>query len=302
MEKQTSQGQTANIYPVPKPIVWVGRFLQFFSVKWAAAYSRYFFMLPQRHGIKPAERQWREQARQWDMDVEAIGKKVRMYEWGKGDKKVLLAHGWSGRGSQFIHLGRRLVERGYRVIAFDAPAHGQSGGKRTLMLHFIETIKAAEVQHGPFHAIIGHSMGGIAALNAVGSHGVRPGYLVTIGIPDSIKRIFYQFAAIMGLKPDIARLNIEYLARVYGSDIDSLAGSYNAGKVEIPTLIVHDRDDKEVPYTEAISIAGKLPQGHLLLTRGLGHRRILRNKEVIKQILDFLEGGNVGEKTGEFYR
>lgn len=297
MEKQTSQGQTANIYPVPKPIVWVGRFIQFFSVRWAAAYSRYFFMLPQRHRVKPAESAWREQARQWDMDVPAIGKKVRMYAWGDGDKSVLLAHGWSGRGSQFVHLGRSLLERGYRVVAFDAPAHGQSAGKRTLMLHFIETIKEADAQNGPFHALIGHSMGGIAALNAVGSHGVRPAYLVTIGIPDSIKRIFYQFARIMGLKEDIARLNIEYLARVYGSDIDRLAGSYNAEKVAVPTLIIHDRDDKEVPYTEALSIGRKLPDGRLLLTGGLGHRRIMRNGEVIARILDFLEGKEVGQKS-----
>ena len=293
MNQQKSKNQTANIYPVPKPIVWTGRFLQIFSGKLAAAYSRYFFMLPQRHRMKPAEKQWRDQARQWDMEVKSIGKTVRMYQWGDQGPRVLLAHGWSGRGTQFTRLGQALLDKGYQVIAFDAPAHGQSTGKRTLMLHFIETIKTADAQHGPFHAIIGHSMGGIAALNAVGSHGVKPAYLVTIGIPDSIKRIFFQFAQVMGLKPVIAQYNIDYLAKVYGTDIDRLAGSYNAQKTDVSTLIIHDRDDKEVPYTEAQSIAAKLPNGQLLLTQSMGHRRILHDKKVIEKILYFLEGKKV---------
>jgi pimeloyl-ACP methyl ester carboxylesterase len=292
------KGNTQDIYPVPKAIVWLGRLLQFFSKDLAARYSRYFFMRPMRHKMKPAEKKWMDEAEQTVIDVPSIGKKIHVYRWGPKDApKVLLAHGWSGRGTQFIDLGRRLLEEGYQVYAFDAPAHGQSGTGRTLMLDFIESIREMDRRFGPFEAIIGHSMGGIAALNAVGRFGLKPGKLITIGIPDSIKKIFYDFAEIMGLKPVIAEKNIDYLATVYGTDIDHLAGSYNAALTDIPVLVVHDKKDKEVPYTEAEAIVEELKNGRLLLTEGFGHRRILRNPYVIDQIVRFIREGDINEEA-----
>ena len=288
------KGNTQVAYPIPKPIIWLGRLLQFFSKDLAAGYSRIFFMRPIRHKMKPAEKRWKEQAERSEIEVPSIGKRIHVYRWGDPEApKVLIAHGWSGRGTQFIDLSRKLLDAGYQVYAFDAPAHGDSGTKRTLMLEFIESIREMDRRFGPFDAIVGHSMGGIAALNAVGRFGMKTGRLVTVGIPDSIKKIFYQFAEIMGLKPIIAEKNIDYLAQVYGTDIDHLAGSYNASLTDIPVLVVHDRKDKEVPYTEAEAIVQHLKNGKLLLTEGFGHRRILRNPEVIDQIVHYIRTGEL---------
>ena len=288
------KGNTQVAYPIPKPIIWLGRLLQFFSKDLAAAYSRFFFMRPMRHKMKPAESRWKQEAEQQFIEVPSIGKTISVYRWGPKDApKVLIAHGWSGRGTQFIDLSRKLLDAGYQVYAFDAPAHGQSGTKSTLMLEFIESIREMDRRFGPFEAIVGHSMGGIAALNAVGRFGLRPKRLVTVGIPDSIKKIFYQFAEIMGLKPVIAKKNIDYLAKVYGTDIDHLAGSYNAALTDIPVLVIHDKKDKEVPYTEAEAIVRNLKNGKLLLTEGFGHRRILRNPEVIEQIVHYIRTGKL---------
>jgi alpha-beta hydrolase superfamily lysophospholipase len=80
-------------------------------------------------------------------------------------KKVLLVHGWSGRGTQLFKIADELLKQGYSTISFDAPAHGKSPGKTTIMVDFITTILEIEKQFGPFDAAIGHSLGGMSVLN-----------------------------------------------------------------------------------------------------------------------------------------
>ncbi len=274
---------------VPKPIIWTGRMLQFFSPEWAAKFSRFFFKRPFRHKPKRQELAWREKAEHFDLFVPGIKKKIRVYRWGKGDKKILLIHGWSGRGTQMYHLIDELLKNGYEVYSFDAPAHGLSESRSTLMLEFMESIKEVSREFGPFYALIGHSMGGIASINVLGRNWIKTDKLVTIGIPDSIKEIFYRFARMMGLKDEIAERNIAYMKRVYGVHVDELAGSYQAKNIHIPVLVIHDKKDREVPYTEAENLIKALPKGELYLTEGFGHTRILRNPMVIEKIINFLK-------------
>jgi pimeloyl-ACP methyl ester carboxylesterase len=81
-------------------------------------------------------------------------------------KKVLLAHGWSGRGTQMPLLAAALAKNDYQVISFDAPGHGRAAGKMSMMPFFIEAIHHLESTRGPFHAAIGHSLGGMSLLRA----------------------------------------------------------------------------------------------------------------------------------------
>jgi len=294
MSTNNSNSTIKNYHPIPFPLIWLGRLLQKVSKSLAAAYSRFFFMTPRRYHPPKVEQQWMALAKQWKMEIKGINKTVCIYRWGDPRARpILLVHGWSGRATQFVSMGKTLLDQGYQILAFDAPAHGCSPGRKTLMFDFIEIINTLANQFGPFHAIVGHSLGGIAALNAVGNFKVPTNYLVTIGIPDSIERIFYRFTRLLGLHDDIAQINIDYLERIYNVDIHHLSGSFIASRLQIPALIVHDYDDREVPYTEALSIANSSSHCQLLLTHGLGHRRILHDKEVIRQIIKFLENQNV---------
>ncbi len=290
MKQTTKQPERKRntIYPIPKPIVFTARILERISPSTAASFSRFFFKRPFSRKIRPEEKAWRAKAKQADLHIESIGKTIKTYKWGDSPRRALVVHGWSGHGTSLWKLIQRLLEAGFEIYSFDAPAHGQSPTSSTLMLEFIESIKKMHEAYGPFEVIIGHSMGGISALNAAGSHGVVPKKLITIGIPDSIKRIFYQFAEAMGLSPKIAEKNIVYLNKVYGMDIDKISGSYNAKRIDIPVLVIHDKDDKEVPYTEALSIAKNLKHGQLLLTKGFGHRRIIRMPEILNTIIEFI--------------
>jgi hypothetical protein len=53
-------------------------------------------------------------------------------------------------------------------------------------------------------------------------------------------------------------------------------------------LIVHDLDDEEVPAEDAQSIADGWAGTALHTTRGLGHRRILRDEAVRKHVVSAL--------------
>ena len=94
------------------------------------------------------------------IEIPKINKKVMLYQYGESSKKILLVHGWSGRGTQLFKIADKLVKVGYSTISFDAPAHGKSPGKTTIMADFVEAILEIEKQFGPFEAAVGHSLEG----------------------------------------------------------------------------------------------------------------------------------------------
>ncbi|WP_396171496.1 hypothetical protein [Flavobacterium sp.] len=90
--------------------------------------------------------------------IPSINKEVVIYQYGDSEKKILLSHGWSGRGTHLYKIADEILKAGYSTISFDAPAHGKSPGKTTIMSEFVETILEIEKQFGPFEAAVGHSL------------------------------------------------------------------------------------------------------------------------------------------------
>ncbi|MGG1909502.1 alpha/beta hydrolase [Microbacterium sp. NRRL B-14842] len=133
---------------------------------------RLFFSTRPRMAVRAADAATHEAARRGSILVRDIP--VTTYTWGGGPPTVLLLHGWRGRASQFAPLVRELVAEGLRVVAFDAPAHGSSGGRRTDIRDWVEAAQELEHTHGPFSALIGHSFGGLAALTVARTSGRSP--------------------------------------------------------------------------------------------------------------------------------
>jgi pimeloyl-ACP methyl ester carboxylesterase len=69
------------------------------------------------------------------------------------------------------------------------------------------------------------------------------------------------------------------------SDFDVAA---RATALRAPLLVVHDRGDAEVPWQHGLVIARAWKGAELLLTDGLGHRRILRDPDVVAAAVAFL--------------
>ena len=199
---------------IPKPILIAAKFLAFISPKLAVLFAARLFTMPIKHKIPKRELEMDTNSFQKTIAIPSINKEVVVYHYGSGDRKILLVHGWSGRGTQLVKFAEALVAQGYATISFDAPAHGKSTGKTTLLPEFIESIVELEKQFGPFEAAIGHSLGGMSLLNAL-SRGLKIDRLAIIGSGDIVSDIFDDFVLQLGLKHALSKLLQNHFEKKY---------------------------------------------------------------------------------------
>jgi len=273
---------------IPKFIIVSAQFLALISPKLATLFAARLFTTPLKHKIPKREIEMDSRSLQKPVHIPAIKKDIVVYEYGASDKKILLVHGWSGRGTQLVKFADELIKHGYSTISFDAPAHGKSDGKTTIMTEFIDSILELEKQFGPFEAAIGHSLGGMSSLNAV-KRGLKLNHLVTIGSGDIVSDIMDDFILQLGLKSKFSVLLREHFEKKFGQSMNSYSAYIAAETTEIPVLVIHDNDDADVPVKSGIHIHKHLKNGQLMITKGLGHRKILGNEEVIKKTIDFIK-------------
>ena len=220
--------------------------------------------------------------------IPSINKKIIVYHYGKSDKKILLVHGWSGRGTQLVKIADELLYLGYSTISFDAPAHGKSKGNSSIMIEFITSILAVEKQFGPFEFAIGHSLGGMSILNAIREH-LKVKKAIIIGSGDVIQDIIDDFVKKLQLKPEIGMQLKNHFEHKYGSPMHYYSSSVAAKDCTTPVLIIHDENDEEVNVKSAYHIHVTIKNSEILITKNLGHRKILGSTEVIKRIIEYLK-------------
>lgn len=285
MSKNTKQRSAVKI---PKPVLITAKILEVTSVKLAAKFAMKLFVTPVKFKLPKREIEMDRESRQEFLEVKSLNKKIRVYHYGDSDKKVLLVHGWSGRGTQLYSIAEKLIKNGYSTISFDAPAHGKSGGKTSDMTEFIASIVELEKKYGPFEYAIGHSLGAMALLNAV-KRGLKVNKAVTIGSGDIIKDIMEDFTGKLGMNLATTNKMIKIFEKKFGTTINSYSAYIAAKEVSIPVLVIHDENDADVPVTAAHHINEHLSKSELMITEGLGHRKILGDNKVIKRIIKFLE-------------
>jgi len=285
MTKKTQiKNQTLQI---PKPILLTATLLQAISPKLVTWFAAKLFTTPLKHKIPKREWEMDSQSKKERLYIPSIRKKIQVYRYGMGAKKVLLVHGWSGRGTQLVKIANMLVEMGYEVISFDAPAHGKSSGHSTLMPEFIASIMELEKSMGPFVYVVGHSLGGMSLLTSL-RRGLQVKKAVIIGSGDVIQDIIDAFIARLTLKPNIGVLLKEHFEKQHQEEMESYSSHVAAQYVTVPTLVVHDATDNEVPVKAAYNIHEHLRNSELFITEGLGHRKILGDEKVLDKIKEFL--------------
>ncbi|SHI40524.1 alpha/beta fold hydrolase [Aquimarina spongiae] len=272
---------------IPKPILYTGKILNWISPFLASRFAARIFLTPFGYEMPEREKSMYEQSKKELVRVSSINRDIMVYHYGDTPKKILLVHGWSGSGTQLSKIADQLLAKGYSTVSFDAPAHGKSPGKRTLLPHFIEAIHYLEEQYGPFEAAVGHSLGGMSLLRST-KHGLNIQKLVIIGTANSITAITKNFAKNLQLTEKVATLLKSYFDHRYGEDLNNYSGAVSAKGIKIPTLVVHDKNDVDVHYSSAHEITDALENGELLLTEQLGHRKILGDQKVISQIVKFI--------------
>jgi len=215
------------------------------------------------------------------------GMRLPVWTWGEGPT-VLLVHGWEARGSQLARAyAEPLAERGYRVVTFDMPGHGDAPDAQTSMLDFADVVAHLGQALGPLHAVIAHSMGGAATLTA---HAAKPvaKNLVIIAAPLHPLRFLKMFGDAVELTDAVRAGMIALLEARHGVPIEDIDTRKHAPTIHAPVLVVHDNEDPAVPYAHGAALASALPNATFITTRGLAHQRVLRAPEVLEAVAKHL--------------
>ena len=273
---------------IPQVILLTAKILQAISSKLTVLFAAKLFTTPIKHKIPKREYLMDQNSTQNTVFIPSIQKEIVLYHYGNSAKKVLLVHGWSGRGTQLVKIADEMLKLGYMTLSFDAPAHGKSKGNSSIMTEFIASILEIDKQYGPFEFAIGHSLGGMSVLNAI-KQNLQVKKAVIIGSGDIIQDIIDDFIGKLKLKPEYGVKLKDHFEAKFGGKMNDYSAYKAAEKTEIPVLIVHDKDDDDVSVKAAYHIQKHLKNSAIMITEGLGHRKILGDDNVIQKIIEFIK-------------
>ncbi|MFC4783102.1 alpha/beta fold hydrolase [Nocardioides sp. MAHUQ-72] len=228
--------------------------------------------------------------------VTAQGARVRGHVFGQGPT-VYLVHGWGGRGSQLAGFVEPLVAAGHRVVLFDGPAHGDSdpgpaGPRRSHGVELGKALDAVFARFGPAEAVVAHSLGAVATYLSLRFGWLGTRRLVLLAPLVEVGSLFDQFQGALGFGERTRRAFDREVHAFVGVPVAEFDARHQAAHVDpVPTLVVHDVGDRQTAYADAQRLVDGLPDASLVTTEGLGHRRILRDPDVIARVVAFIGGG-----------
>lgn len=239
--------------------------------------------------LKTKDKDFLDQADQSNTLMLANGKTIRLWTYGDQGPHLVFVHGWGGRGVQFKAFAEAAIRRGFRVTLFDLPAHGQSSGKTTNLVEAYQAIERVVDDLQDIQGFVAHSFGAAAT-----SYFLRRS---KIGVPSAFISPLGEFTP--GLRDIAFRHGMEKKlfelvkdrieVRIGVSWDEELCPVQTALEQTSPLLLVHDKDDIDLPSIHSERLQLKWPGSRLLLTDGLGHFRILRNDDVIESVLEFIQ-------------
>jgi pimeloyl-ACP methyl ester carboxylesterase len=256
----------------------------------AAAKAFQLFCTPQKKTIKNSPELIAQAEK---LELLTNGQKVIGYRWNKheGSRKLLIIHGFESTARNFEMYVTRMTAKGYEVLAFDAPAHGESEGTQINVLIYKEMLEEIIRSFGPFHAFLAHSFGGLAICLALEdmphAHDVK---LVLIAPATETTTAVDLLFRILQLNGKVRRAFNDLIVEIGKRPVEWYSVSRSIEHIHADTLWVQDEDDDVTPFHDVKPVIEKKPPNvEFLLTKGLGHRRIYRDEKVIEKIISFIE-------------
>lgn len=219
------------------------------------------------------------------------GRHIAMWRWGSRDARaVLLAHGWGGNAAQMRPFVFPLLQAGYRVIAYDQPAHGVSEGRLTGLPDFADVLAEVAGHHGGVEGVIAHSVGGAAAALALAWGRASFDKVVLVSPPSDLVGYSRRFASWHWIPEPVRKAMQKAIEERYGVLWEDIEVPRVAPRLTAKALVIHDRDDRLMPWIHGATVARHWPGARLMSTDGLGHRRILADESVTRAAADFIAG------------
>ncbi len=261
-----------------------------------------FFCKPRirKKPLSKFEKELAQHTKQYYVDSENY--KIAVYEWSNLDhaaqaKTVLLTHGWGGHALNFAFIITKLLEGGFNVVAYDSPAHGKSSGNRTNLLHNTRALLSV-CEHLPsVNVLVGHSFGAMSSAYAIeickdSAMLSKVDKIILIAGPNNLADIFATFTQAMELPNSVLEIFHQKLEAIAKRNIENMSTVEFLQHYNGETLVVHDHNDRIVPFTEAATVAKEVASASLFATTGYGHFRVLGAKNVLSFIVDFINKTN----------
>lgn len=264
------------------------KLLSAISKKKAAAAAFRLFCTPQSRNKKPPPKIF-EEAEKLQFSLDGIPVKGWRFNKG-GQRRVLILHGFESSVVNFDRYIRPLMKKGYEILAFDAPAHGRSGGRQINAPLYRKTILAVYHHFGPVQSFLAHSFGGLAVCLALEEISHTSDYRLALVAPatetSSAIDSFFSFLSLdPGIRPEFERLIIQKGG--VSSNWYSIRRAMKHIKARVKWF--HDEDDEVTPLRDALQVKEENhPNVEFVISKGLGHRRIYRDNKVTKTIVEFL--------------
>ena len=271
------------------------RILQPLSPALAASLAERLFFTAPRRALTPAARAFLATGRRFTLAVS--GRRIVAWHWGdvRQAPVVYLSHGWASRGARLAAFAGPLLDAGYAVVTYDAPGNGASARGLTSMPDYARALLAVVAHAGEGrtpHAVIAHSMGCSGTALAL-SWGLEVGRLAFLAPAADPPSWLAPFVRALELRPDVVERMRARSERRLGVRWDDLHVCDIARRLERrpPLLIVHDKHDETVAWSDGSAIAAAWPDARLISTERLGHRGVTQDATVVRHVIDFVTRG-----------
>ena len=226
------------------------------------------------------------------IEISVDQQSLPVYSWGQG-RLLVCMHGWSGSGTQFRHFIKPLVAAGYRVVCFDAPAHGSHPGRQAHALQFSECLLEIQRRLGPVDTVMAHSLGALSATWAI-QQGLSVNHAILFAAQMNVEDMFQSYQQLLKMRPPLAQRFHQKIDRKMRELMDGkdpwellVPASLLAGD-ELSGMLVYDHDDDEVSVDQSNNIVANWPGAEVFATHGLGHNGVLKDKSVIAAVTGYL--------------
>ncbi len=229
---------------------------------------------PQVSKMRDFEATVLKQARQSNFKFKDF--EIAEYCWGHGPRKALLIHGWEGHAGNFAALIPILVDSGFTVTAFDAPAHGQSSKGTTTLFDYANVV-SHYLKNDFYELFVSHSFGSVPLTFALDRADAYPlNKLMLITSPDRFDDRVKQITDMIGLPKEAAEHVMDVFDERFGVDCHTLSVSNFCAKLQpIKAMILHGEEDKVLPPSWSAAVAQQLKNCERIDLKDAGHYRIL---------------------------
>ena len=269
---------------IPKLVGAIVNFIGFFSTAYASKLALQLFSKPRAGQLTPNARLFLDTATKTTLYYNNLP--IQTYQWKGSKETVLLAHGWESNAGRWRPEIEKLQKEGYTSIALDGPAHGKSGSRTFNAILYSEFINVVCEKFKPT-ICIGHSVGAMALVIFHRNHSyTNTKKIALLGAPSGFKGIMKRYKEMMGYSQTIDKGIDALIEHRFGHHPNYFSTADFVQNLTSEGLIIHDKNDRIIPYQDALDIDAQFKNASLITTKGLGHG--LKGDFVIGELIKFL--------------